>query len=383
MEGVYTGDLLSNLVGGRERGTDYLGDASLVLTLDGAALGWRGGTAFLYLLGDHGGKPSTRIGDLQTVDNIQAPSTGKVYEAWIQQNLLQQRASILFGLYDLNSELDVIESAASFLNSSFGIGPDYSQSGRNGPSIFPTTSLGLRISSRPAPALSMRLAILDGVAGDPGDPYGTHISLSRRDGLLIAWEIDGFSGVRGFVEPSRRRIGRGRAPLPYRGKLAVGGWSYTARFDDVLARDEAGRPLQRAGNYGIYALAEYHVRRERESTEQGLWIFGRAGLADPTVNRLVAYTGAGATYRGPFRGRDEDVIGLGVASAHNGERFETAQARAGRPVEESETTIELTYRAPLLDWFTLQGDVQYVIDPGTDPRLSNALVLGLRFELSN
>jgi porin len=51
---------------------------------------------------------------------------------------------VKIGLYDLNSEFDVIEAAALFLNPSHGIGPDFAQSGRNGPSIFPVTSLAIR-----------------------------------------------------------------------------------------------------------------------------------------------------------------------------------------------------------------------------------------------
>jgi carbohydrate-selective porin OprB len=39
--------------------------------------------------------------------------------------------------------------------------------------------------------------------------------------------------------------------------------------------------------------------------------------------------------------------------------------------------IELTYLAPVAPWFTLQPDIQYVIDP-QNARASNALVAGLR-----
>ena len=39
---------------------------------------------------------------------------------------LNEKVSVLTCLYNLNSEFDVIETAGLFINSSHGIGPDYS-----------------------------------------------------------------------------------------------------------------------------------------------------------------------------------------------------------------------------------------------------------------
>lgn len=47
-----------------------------------------------------------------------------------------------------------------------------------------------------------------------------------------------------------------------------------------------------------------------------------------------------------------------------------------------ETAIELSYRAPISDWLTLQPDVQYVIHPSTDAARDDAWVFGLRVELA-
>jgi porin len=92
------------------------------------------------------------------------------------------------GLYDLNSEFDKIEAAALFLNPSHGIGPDFSQSGRNGPSIFPITSLGLRGEYKPAEHWLIRAAVLDAVPGDPERPERTAVKLG--DGALAVLELN-------------------------------------------------------------------------------------------------------------------------------------------------------------------------------------------------
>lgn len=73
---------------------------------------------------------------------------------------------------------------------------------------------------------------------------------------------------------------------------------------------------------------------------------------------------------------------MGIAAAHNGSRFGRARAIIDQPVEDAEVTIELTYRAPLSPWLAVQPDLQYVINPGTEPDLANALVATARFELS-
>ncbi|MCC7200785.1 MAG: carbohydrate porin [Gammaproteobacteria bacterium] len=70
-----------------------------------------------------------------------------------------------------------------------------------------------------------------------------------------------------------------------------------------------------------------------------------------------------------------------MAHARNGEEFRGAQALAGTPVDARETIVELTWRAVLSDWLTLQPVVQYTLNPDTDPALADSLAVGLRFEL--
>ncbi len=69
---------------------------------------------------------------------------------------------------------------------------------------------------------------------------------------------------------------------------------------------------------------------------------------------------------------------MALAHAVNGAPWRQAEARAGRPVQRVETTLELTYLATLSARLALQSDLQYVIDPGTDPTLANATVTGIR-----
>jgi porin len=106
------------------------------------------------------------------------------------------------------------------------------------------------------------------------------------------------------------------------------------------------------------------------------------GFGDPRVNRFGLYTGGGVTVAGAIPGRANDEIGFGVAAAHNGRHFIDQQRKAGQRVDRVETTLELTYLAPLTSWLSIQPDLQYVVNPNTDPRVPNALVGLIRIELA-
>jgi porin len=398
LETVNTTDVLSNVRGGISRGTEAPGNIDLMLTLDAEKLlGWKGGTFFVYGLGNYGNNPSRDVGDAQGVSNIAAPNTWKLFEAWYQHNLFDEKVSILAGLYDVTSEFQVVRDASElFVNSSFGTTPEFASSGRNGLSTFPTTAAGLRVQVEPVPRWAFRAAVMDGVPGDPGDPKGTQITIREDHGVFFVAELSYDFFDEKQVELSRketlkakprrkarRRIGRA-ADMEYDGKYAVGVWNYTTKLDDLRDVDVAGNPIQRRGTYGFYGLAERSVYKEREDPTQELTLFAQVGLADSRVNRFSSYFGGGAVYSGLIPGRGKDQIGLAVGAAQNGSRFESAQRNAGRPATKSEIVLEFTYAALLMQDpdLVIQPDFQYVINPGTDPRLNNAWVVGVRIEAS-
>ena len=52
------------------------------------------------------------------------------------------------------------------------------------------------------------------------------------------------------------------------------------------------------------------------------------------------------------------------------------------PVDEFELAIEVTYAAVVTSWLSVQPDLQYIINPGTDPSRDDALLLGVRTVIS-
>ena len=356
-DAVYLGEPIRNLTGGRKTGGTYLDNLDLQLSADrGSIFGVPGLAGLLYVLHNNSSEFSANYaGDTLTASNIDAPRATHIYEAWLDWANPADRFSVRAGLYDLNSEFDSVETGGLFLGSAHGIGTDFSQTGLNGPSIFPVTSLALRVRTALGTGGYGQFAVLDGVPGDPDDPGSNEIDLSHDDGALVVAEL-GWGGD------------------DWR-KLAVGAFAYTADFERLT--DPAGPPDD--GNEGWYAIADRTVWR-REST--ALSAFLRVGQAEERFNPFKTYLGFGASLAGFLGARPDDELGLAVAMARTGGDFKASRQLDGLNTDSHETAIELTYRAPDFGWLTLQPNIQYIINPGTDPEQGNALTVALRFELS-
>lgn len=342
-EAVYKASVWSGLSGPLRGRAAYLGNFDLKLTLAGEKLyALPGNTVFVHALHDHGSKPNRRVGAAQGLDNIEVDtSTGKLYQLWMQQQLADDRLSVLAGLYDLNSEFYVTEAAALFVHPALGVGTDMAQSGRNGPSIFPTTSLALRLRVEPFASTYLQAAILDGVPGDPGNPRGTHVRFARGDGALWVAEAGLHTGE-----------------TDSRGKLALGYWRYTGRFDHLVDVDAGGAP-SRDVSRGAYLLAEQPLWRA--DGRGAITCFARFGMASASVNEFRNALAIGAVWKGPLRGRDQDTLGLAFAGARRGDQFRRAAVLADEPVARQETAWELSYRARATDWLWLQPGLQHVV----------------------
>jgi porin len=288
-------------------------------------------------------------------------------------------------LYDLSSEFDVIESAALFIHSSFGTGPELASSGTNGPSIFPTTSLGVRVRTILGSRFVWQAVVLDGVPGDINDNQGTQIRFYDDQGVLIAseaamlwYEAEGEQAS--MMRLRRRRVGRGWGELPYKLKLALGAWGYTAK-QPLLASSNPDRPEKGHGHPGLYILVDIDASAWDPLGSRDVALFARAGVADGDTTRFAGYVGGGIVYTGLFPFREQDQLGFAVAAARNGNGFERAAENDGMQTKNFETALEWTYRLQLTPWLALQPDIQYVIHPGGIAGRNAAVVAGLRYEV--
>ena len=265
MQGVnasatYDGETVSDLSGGAKRGSTYHGSLQLQAAFDlERLLGWADTTGFLYGMGLHGGQPDDFTGGAQGVSSITGPRGARLDEAWLQHNFLGNRLSLLGGRYDLNGEFYRLHSAALFLNSSFGMGPELSQSGPAGPSVFPSTALAARVQYKATPELVLRAALLNGT---PYNRAGENATTRNGNGVLIVSEA-AYLERPGNAEPRNRRLRTGRFSelTPYDDKYAIGLWRYTASFEDLNATAPSGEPVQHRGSSGGYLLVDRLLTR--------------------------------------------------------------------------------------------------------------------------
>lgn len=358
-------DVLAVVDGGLETGSFFPGliESSIAFDL-GHLLGWHNAEVYLRGLAMHGADPATATGSLNAPSNIaNSVPTVRLFEAWLEQHYFEESLSVRLGLYAVDGEFDVKESAAVFMNGGFGTGVDLAQSGQNGPCVYPTSCLGLRLRYRPTRNVYLQAAVLDGVAGDPDDPFGTSVRLDHdSDGVFTIGEM-------GYQRGSEQ----GRFL-----RAALGAWHYSAPFDELQSLTAEGSTRPHHARPGVYALLEGGLYREPQDTAQGSSGFVRIGTADPHVHQVGMAISAGLTATGLFAGRDEDVTALGLSAAYNGSKFRVAQRASGVSVEDAEVVVELTHLLQVLPWLGVQFDAQYFVHPGTDPAVDHALLIGLR-----
>jgi porin len=343
IEAAYTGEVWSNK-GGLKDGGRYLDNLGLSVTADlGRLAGWRGAKGHASILYNNGSSLSELTGDSLVVSNIEAGVEAlRLYEAWIEAPV-SSSSTLKVGLYDLNSEFDVLESSALFIGSAHGIGMDIAQTGQNGPSIFPITGLAARLDFTVSENLTFRVAALEGVPGDPDNPASTVIDLDGDEGVLIIGEF--------ALNTDRSRV-------------LLGAWGYSEEFERFDGRGTAP-------SSGIYLRGERLLAQKEFGDVRG---FARLGLATGDVNPYNAFVSGGLTLETAASGS----LGIAVAYAGASDRYRDANVSSAA----GETVVELTYAYPLTDWLELQPNIQFISNPSADRSVDDAVAFGFRFTVS-
>jgi porin len=315
-------EIVDNLGGGIAPGS--VGDtlARLGFVLDGGAVGLpRGSRIKATLQRTQSGQPSaTRIGDAQSVTNIEAPSRSRVYELWYGQPA-GANWELRAGLIAADAHFDVLDSAGLLLNGSFGAEPIWS--GNTVAPIFPISGIGA-MATWHVGAWTSRTGVFQ------ADPQDRSSALRRG----ATWMEEGaYHGS---------------------GTYKLGAWSYRpdASADAQLPR----------ADWGSY----FSVDQPLSAGDNPSSVFLRAGWSPAQVGAVAYDLQAGMLVPGPLPGRAQDQFSFGVARA----RFRGLG---------TETSYEATYQVVLTPHLSLQPDLQYVAHPGGT--LPSALVATLRLHI--
>ncbi|MBS2100660.1 carbohydrate porin [Carboxylicivirga linearis] len=354
LETSVTGDFIKNLEGGINTENAYIGMEDLAITLNFEEMGiLKGGSLFLHGLNTHGITPSTDIvGDLQVTSNIESGNYTGMYQYYYQQQI--GNSKFLIGQHDLNSEFVGTEYGGTFINSSFGISPSISL---NIPvSIYPMASLAFIYTYEKPYRFIYKIGVYD---GDPGNPennrYNLQPNISLTEGLLFISEIEFFRLINCLPE-----------------NIKFGAYYHTNDFTNYN-----DTTITQKGNYGGYFVSDKVIWSGFNHPHSYLTAFLQGGLAPSKINQVNYYIGGGLHLNGMLPNRFQDALGIACAYANMSRAFRNLD----KTIDKGELSIEFTYKIHVFEHYSVQPNLQYVINPGANSKLNNALVASMRFNI--
>jgi porin len=396
-----TSEYLRNLSGGVSREGAYDGLTQATLQVDTSkAFGLPGGTFNVSGLQIHGSNLTQRsLLALQSASGVEAEASTRLWELWYQQSLLDGRFDVKLGQQSLDQEFMISQYATPFMNATFGWPVLPAADLPSGGPAYPLSSLGVRFRAKASDAVTVLAGVFDGnpAGSNTGDPQkqnssGTNFNL--HNGALFIAEVQ-YAINQPPADP--------KAPQPsgLPGTYKLGFWYNTQNFADLrhdtnglsLANPASnGIPASHRGDYSIYAVADQMVWRPSADSPQSVGVFARVMGAPGDRNLVDLGVNAGVTLKAPFKGRDNDVVGVAVGYARIGSSAQgldqdTASFSAPSfPQRSAETVVEATYQYQVAPWWQLQADFQYffrpaggIPNPGNPSELlHNEAVVGLR-----
>lgn len=395
-EFFYVGSLPDNLAGGVQPGAAYQGALVALLNLDSEKLlGYPGGTLHVSSLWLHGQKPfSARYsGDYNRVNLLDFDNAFRLWELSYQQKFAGDALSIKVGelavdsdfivpdYYNCFGQFTLLNQTWMFPSLAYNVfAPPGFPATPHGLATTPLATPGTVLNWTPARSVYLQAGVYSGA---PDQTYsGTRFNLAQSDGAL------------GYLEAAWRRHAGTNDPAPGT-TLKLGGYLHTGEFTDThdgvfYAAGLAPQPGRHHGNYGGYLMAEqqlYLAAGKADPAQAGLVGFGRLLAAPPDRNLTELEVDGGFVYRGLLPTRRWDSLALAASylefsrDIRHAEQALNALAPGSVAPVDYETVVELSYKAQLTAWWTLQPSLQHVFHPGGSPALRDATAFILQTTL--
>jgi porin len=382
----YTNDVLSNVHGGLRTGMIDQGKLQGVLTIDfGKLAGWEGLSLFSNFFQIHhtGHIRREYVGGINTIAAIEADPATRLSEIWFEQKFASGKASLRVGQLAADSEFFFSDISEMFLQSDW---PTIAAVNLpSGGAAYPISTPGVRLKVDPIKNVSLLFAVLN---GDPAGPGSGDEQLRNRYGLNFRVTDPPFV----IGEAEIRRNG-GKEDEGLSTTLKLGGWGHFGQFDDqrfavggALLADPTGSgvPLKHRGNTGVYAVIDQQLYRPKDGDAQsGISVFSRMSASPSDRNLVDAYIDGGIVFAGLIPSRPDDRFGASFIYSKFSDNIRAFDRDTvlftGMPVpiRDFEMNVELTYRAQIVNGWTVQPNLQYILHPNGDAT-KNAMVMGVR-----
>lgn len=344
----------------------FSGSYDVEITADTNELfGFNGGSLYIHGEGvwsKSQGTDGPSVGSFFGVNgDARARRTLDITELWYQQSMLDGKVLVRLGKLDLTGGFEHRNCPVSFDCSSYA--NDETTQFLNGalinnPTIpFPDFGLGIAAYCKMTELWYVSAAAADAQADIR--EIGFRTAFHREDYFLYIFETGltpQFNSLNGPLQGAYR-AGLWYDPQPKSG------------FDaDKNYRDDTG----------TYLAFDQMLAKENPSTEdtQGLGAFARYGYAHSRKNDLVNFWSLGFQYQGLFDGRDDDVLGLGFAHGSFSDHASITYT------DDYESAFETYYNAQVMPWLNISPSIQYITNPGGNGAASDAVVLGVRAQMT-
>jgi len=357
MDGNFTLESMSNLSGGVQTETAMSGVGEIGIEYERKNTLFRISSLFL-----NGESPSDFIGDGFGASNIDGYDSFRLYEIWVEKNMMDKTLNIRFGSLLADAEFSVNDVGGLFINSSFGW-PAYISANtiNTGPAYF-VTAPGVRVKYDISEIQFLQFGVYD---GDPFDhPEG--------DGEVTAsgmhWEINKDQGIFSVGE----FVSQKNDKQNYIFKL--GTWKYTcSEPSSVYFQDQPSR-------YGYYISTEFGLSKDNSRfPSQG---FFRAGWSPNNYQNTYSLAiDGGLLVQNISKSLENDSFGFGIAYASIPDNRFILSEDMLYPMD-YECAIECTYQFQIMNHITIQPDIQWILHPGGSALNEDAFVGSIRISHS-
>jgi porin len=365
--GIYQQNVRGGLSKHRHAGR-FSGSYDLEMSIDTErVLGLGGGTLFLHGEGSwskHGGIDEPSVGSYFGVNGDGAPRRSlDLVEFWYEHPFMEGQLLMRFGKIDLTGGFECRGCPVSFDGSMFA--NDETSQFLNGalvnnPTIpFPDYGLAVVAHYSPDDFWYLSGGVQDAQAD--GRETGFNTTFHGEDYFFYIVETG--------ITP---RLNSANGPL--QGAYRIGMW-----YDPQPKgnSDRADAEMYERDDTGFYISFDQMLGKENSDPDdsQGLGAFLRYGCANGKRNDITAFWSFGFSYQGLLDGRDDDVLGVGFAHGTFSDSADAAYT------DDYEAVVEMYYNACITPQLNISPSVQYVMNPGGDKTVSDAVILGVRAQL--
>lgn len=343
----WTGEYWNVAKGANSRGSNFDGLLEVYTDVDlDKLLGWKGGAIHANAYYIHGiGPTGDRIGSIFPASNIEADESFRLFELWFEQSLLENKLKVRVGSLAADGEFFISDTAANFINSTFGWSAATANNMAAGGPGYPLASLGARVAYSPNDDLTILAAIFN---GSPSDPFAEDPQKDNRHGVEFRLEDDPLIMIEAQF---KYNVG-----LP--GTLKLGGWRqfnhYAPEFLNPSILDTSN---------GLYGIVDQQVWKGDH--DEAVNAFVRVGASPDEQNLINSYVDTGVLFSGFVPGRKDDTFGTAFAYGHVSNDFHRAQINDGETIaSDYEAVIEVMYTAKIRPGFSISPDFQYTFHPG-------------------